>query len=255
MLEIRLIPCLLLREESLVKSVRFKKFQYIGDPINTVRIFNELEVDELIILDTFAGVNRIAPNFPLLKDIVNECFMPMSYGGGISNLEEVKLLFKIGFEKIVLNSQPFYNPNLISQIASIYGNQSIIASIDYKKNFFGKEEVYINGGTYNINVNPIKWAKKLENMGAGEIFLTCIDREGTWSGFDSDTIKKVSQAVNIPVIAHGGCGNLNDIKEVVNNSSADAVAVGSMVVFQKKNMGVLVSFPDRNSIQNLFEKK
>jgi len=244
MLRTRIIPALLLRNESLVKTVKFGKFTYVGDPANTVRIFNELEVDELLFLDISASREKRGPNLRVLKDIADECFMPLGYGGGVSSLIQAKKVFDIGFEKIVLNSNAFDNSNLISEISKCYGSQAVIVSIDYKKNFFGNKTLRTFSGTKNNKIDPITWAKQVEDLGAGEILLTSIDHEGSWSGFDYDMIKRVADAVRIPVIAHGGAGNANHINKVVISSNASAVALGSMVVFQKKGMGVLVNFPN-----------
>jgi cyclase len=245
MLRTRVIPALLLRNESLVKTVRFGKFTYVGDPANTVRIFNELEVDELLFLDITASRENRGPNLKLLADIANECFMPLGYGGGIRSLDQAKAVFDIGFEKIAINTQAVENPALIGEIAVLCGSQAVIASIDVKRGVFGGQTVRTLGGKRNTLRDPVTWAVEVEKMGAGEILLTSIDREGTWAGFDLDLVKRVTDAVSIPVIAHGGAGSVDDISKVVKQSKASAVALGSMVVFQKKGMGVLVSFPDK----------
>jgi len=243
MLRTRIIPALLLRNESLVKTVRFGKFTYVGDPCNTVRIFNELEVDELLFLDITATRERRSPNLKVLADISNECFMPLGYGGGICSLDHAKAIFDIGFEKVAINSCVLDNPKLLTEITSRYGNQAVIASIDVKSNFWGKLTVRTMSGKRNTQCDPVAWAKEIEDRGAGEILLTSIEREGTWSGYDLDLVKQVTHAVSIPVIAHGGAGNIDDVVAVVTQANASAVALGSMVVFQKKGMGVLVNFP------------
>lgn len=244
----RVIPILLLRNESLVKTRCFDKFVYVGDPCNTVRIFNELEVDELIFLDITATPGGRAPNLKVLRDISNECFMPLAYGGGITNLDQAKQIFDIGFEKISLNYSLFSNPSLITQIANHFGSQALIGSIDVKRDFFGNYKVHLKSGSQKLGLNPLAYAQQLERLGVGEILLTSIDKEGTWEGFDLDLITLVSGSVNIPVIAHGGAGSVNDIKKVLQ-TPASAAGIGSMVVFQKKNMGVLVNFPDRESLE------
>ena len=247
MLRTRIIPALLLRNESLVKTIKFGKVSYVGDPANTVRIFNELEVDELLFLDISASKEKRGPNFKVLRDIADECFMPLGYGGGISTLKQAKEVFDIGFEKIVLNSNAYENPNLISKISKCYGSQAVIVSIDYKKTFWGNKSVYTLSGSRNTKLDPISWAKQVVDLGAGEILVTSIDHEGTWSGFDYRMVKEVADAVSIPVIAHGGAGKIEHVEKVVKESSASAVALGSMVVFQKKGMGVLVNFPNLNT--------
>lgn len=248
MLRTRIIPTLLLRNESLVKTVRFGKFTYVGDPCNTVRIFNELEVDELLFLDITATLEKRSPNLRVLADIASECFMPLGYGGGIKSVDDAKAVFDIGFEKITVNTHAMESPNFISQLASKYGSQAVMASIDIKKDFWGCYQVRTHSGQQASKPNPVEWAKELESLGAGEILLTSIDREGTWEGFDLDLVKSVTEAVNIPVIAHGGAGTESHIDEVVRLSGASAVALGSMVVFQKKDMGVLINFPNREQL-------
>ena len=251
MLKTRVIPCLLLRNESLVKTVQFNKFGYIGDPANTCRIFNELEVDELAFMDITASKEIREPNYKILCEIANECFMPLSYGGGIRSIQMAEKIFNIGFEKIVLNSYPFEYPNIISELSQAFGSQSIIIAIDVKKNFFGKYETFSLSGTVNQKKKPVDWAKEVQNLGAGEILLTSIDHEGTWEGFDLDLTKQVADAVSIPVIANGGAGNVEHIGEACNIGHASAVAIGSMVVYQKQGMGVLVNFPDKENLSKV----
>lgn len=251
MLQTRVIPCLLLKGGSLVKTVNFKKASYIGDPINTARIFNELEVDELSLLDISATNNKKSPNFKILSDLANECFMPLAYGGGINNFEDAKKIFQIGIEKIIINSVCFIKPTLISQLAEHFGSQSIVGSIDVKKNIFGKYQVFSNSGKKKQKVDPISWAQQLEQLGVGEILLTSIHREGTWKGFDISIIEKISNAVNIPVIANGGASSLEDIEKAIKQGYASAVSLGSMVVYQNKGMGVLVNFPDNDKLRKV----
>jgi cyclase len=251
MLRTRIIPCLQLINESLVKTVKFGNHGYIGDPINTVRIFNELEVDELCFLDIRATIEKREPNFKILKEIANECFMPLSYGGGVTDAETAKKILSIGFEKIVINTAAYTNPNLVTQIANYSGNQSVVGSIDVKKNFFGKYQIFTHDGRTKQAKDPVQWAKELENLGAGELLVTSMDRDGTWSGYDLDLISKVSAAVSIPVIANGGAGKIDDIHEVVKTSKASAAALGSMVVYQQKGLGVLVNFPDSNALNTV----
>ena len=252
MLRTRVIPLLLLRNESLVKTVRFDRFTYIGDPCNTIRIFNELEVDELLFVDITATIENRKPNFKLLQGMASECFMPLGYGGGIEKFEYAEKIFEIGFEKIVINSHNFIREKLLADLANHFGSQAIIASIDVRRNFWQKYEVCGRSGTYNSRKDPVEWARYLESLGAGEILLTSINREGTWKGFDLELVEKVASAVSIPVVAQGGCGSLDDIYRVVNSAGASAVAIGSMVVFQKKDMGVLINFPSRDQLEQLF---
>lgn len=249
MLQTRVIPCLLLKDDGLVKTIKFKNPAYIGDPINTVRIFNEKEVDELIFLDIQASVLNREPNFKLLTEIANECFMPLAYGGGLKKLDQVKRIFNIGLEKVAINTSACVNPNFITEIANLFGNQAVIASIDVKKNFFGKNEVVYKSGSQKQKLSPIEWAKEIENKGAGEILLTSIDRDGTWSGYDLELIKSITSVVNIPVIANGGAGSIKHLVEGKKIANASALALGSMVVYQKQGMGVLINYPERKILE------
>jgi imidazole glycerol-phosphate synthase subunit HisF len=253
MLKTRIIPCLLLRNECLVKTVQFKKVNYIGDPANTCRIFNEIEVDELAFLDITASREDRGPNFKVLQEIADECFMPLSYGGGIRRVETAERVFSIGFEKIILNTRPFEDLSIITELSRAFGSQSIIVAIDAKRNIFGKYQVYNRSGTVNQKRDPVEWAKELEDSGAGEILLTAIDREGTWKGFDIELTARVAQAVSIPVIAHGGGGSIGHIGAVIKDGRASAVALGSMVVYQGQDLGVLVNFPDKADLTKAIE--
>lgn len=249
MLRTRVIPVLLVRDGSLVKTVRFGSFAYVGDPCNTVRIFNELEVDELFVLDISNDRAKRGPNLRLISDLADECFMPLGYGGGVRSLEDARAIYASGIEKIVINTAAVDRPELISEIANVYGTQAIVVSIDVKRGLFGSEIVRTASSQCRTNLNPVEWAKQAVLLGAGEILLTSVDREGTWDGFDLELVRRVSDAVTVPVIAHGGAGCLQDISSAVATGRASAVALGSMVVFQKRGMGVLVSFPDAPSLE------
>ncbi len=248
MLQNRYIPCLLLKDNGLVKTKNFKNPTYIGDPINTVRIFNEKEVDELIFLDIDATPKNKEPNYKLLAEIANECFMPLAYGGGIRTFEQAQKIFNIGIEKIAINSASHTNLKLISQIAEVYGSQAIIGVIDVKKNLFGKYQIVSNSAKDKHKHAIADWVKQLEKAGVGEILITSVDNEGTWNGLDIELIKQITSISKVPVIAHGGAGNIQQINDAVKLGNASAVALGSMVVFQKKDFGVLINFPDRNKL-------
>ncbi|NQW41863.1 MAG: imidazole glycerol phosphate synthase subunit HisF [Bacteroidetes bacterium] len=254
MLQSRAIPCLLLNENGLYKTIQFKNPVYVGDPINAVKIFNEKEVDELIILDITASKQNREPNYELLKHIASECFMPLAYGGGIKNFQQAAKLFELGIEKISLNLSAIENPNLITEITSVYGNQSVIVSIDIKKNLWGKYGIYSHNGTKNTRLLLNEFIKKVESLGAGELLITNIEKEGTWSGFDIDLLKSLTSLAKIPIIIGGGCGNIQHIADAVNTGKASAVAIGSMAVFQKKGMGVLISFPKSEAIEKLLNE-
>lgn len=255
MLRTRVIPALLVRDGCLVKTVRFGKFSYVGDPCNTVRIFNELAVDELLVLDISKDRAERGPNLKLIADLADECFMPLGYGGGIRSLADARAVFATGIEKVVINTAAAGRPQVISEIAAVYGNQAVIVSIDVKKGLLGKRTVWTAEARRNTGLDPVEWAIQVARLGAGEILLTSVEREGTWEGFDVDLLRKVADAVQVPVIAHGGAGSLQDIGEAVAKGGASAVALGSMVVFQKRGMGVLVNFPDTKALDNAISRR
>lgn len=245
----RIIPILLLQDGSLIKTKKFNKYSYIGDPCNTVRIFNELEVDELIFLDISAYQQRENPDFQILKEIADECFMPLTYGGGIKSLDHAKTIFDIGFEKISINSASFSNPSLITEISKIFGTQAVIGSIDVKKDLFGSHKVFSKNKNIKINLDLNSWIKMLEDHGVGEILITSVDRDGTWAGYDLELLKKIINKTSVPLIFNGGAGCYDDIRGIFDYSSVNAAGVGSLVVFQKKDMGVLINYPEFNSIK------
>ncbi len=242
-LRTRLIPCLQLRHGSLVKTRRFGRFGYIGDPANTCRIFNECAVDELALVDIVATREGRGPDLKLLAELAEECFMPVAYGGGITTAAQAGDILRLGMEKVIIGSAAYERPELLSEIADGFGTQCVVAAIDVKRNWLGREHCMARSGTRTASPDPVAWAQEVERAGAGEILLTCIDREGTWEGFQLDLVARVSASVSIPVIAHGGAGSHDDIRRVVNEAGASAVALGNMVVYQKRGMGVLVNFP------------
>lgn len=251
MLRTRVIPCLLIMNGRLVKTIQFKKPNYVGDPINIVRIFNTKEVDEIVFLDISATPEKLGPSFSLIREIASECFMPFAYGGGITTLEQVKLLFNSGVEKVVLNSIAMKDDAFVSKVAERYGSQSVIVSIDVKKNLFGKYQVYTHGGKQKTGISPKQHAIDMQNKGAGEILLTSINHDGMMQGYDIELIKMITQAVNVPVIACGGAGENKDFAKAVNEGGASAVAAGSMVVYQGRNRAVLTRFPNREELLTL----
>ncbi len=244
MLRARVIPCLQLVGETLVKTVRFGRYGYIGDPINTVRIFNELEVDELCFLDIRASAEGRPPNMTVLERIADECFMPLSYGGGIRDIEVARQVLSIGFEKLVVNTAAADIPEVVPALASRFGSQSIIGSIDVRRALLGGYSVHVCDGTRKIRTDAVAWALELEKMGVGELLVTSMDRDGTWSGYDVTITRRIADAVRVPVIANGGAGTVAHIGEAVWQGHASAVALGSLVVYQGKDLGVLVNFPD-----------
>ena len=251
MLRTRIIPALLVRDGSLVKTVRFGRFTYVGDPCNTVRIFNELEVDELMVLDISPDRATRGPDLRLIADIADECFMPLAYGGAIRSFSDAKAVFEVGVEKIVVNTAAMDCPELVEAIARVYGNQAVVGSVDYRIAGGERRVVAGNSGRNRTNRAAAEWASELARHGAGEILATCIDREGTWSGIDSIGVREISDAVSVPVIAQGGAGSLEDLSDAVSRGGASAVAVGSLVVFQRRGMGVLVNFPEQRRLREM----
>lgn len=253
MLATRLMPCLLMSNGALVKTVRFKEGAYVGDPVNAVRIFNQKEVDELILLDIHATTQQRGIDFDTIEKVVSECFMPICYGGGVRTIDDMRRLYAMGVEKVSLGAAAFEVPGLVRQAADEFGAQAIVVTLDVRKGLLGKPSVRIRNGTEDCKITPLDAAHRFESEGAGELLLYSIDRDGTWSGFDLKLIEAVSHGVGVPVVATGGAGSLQDIKAAVKEAGASAVAIGSMAVFQGKDLGVLIKFPARKDQDALFE--
>lgn len=252
MIRNRIIPCLLLQGKGIVKTVRFKYDKYIGDPINIVKIFNEKEVDEIIILDIGATAKKKGPQFQLISEIASECFMPLGYGGGIISIEDIKKTFEIGIEKVVINYGAHKSPSLVEKAAKLFGSQSIVVSVDVKKSIFGNYEVYTSGRKMRTGKNPIEYATMMEGLGAGELLINSINRDGTMEGYDLELIKMVTEATSIPVIACGGAGKLNDFKGGISKGGASAVAGGSIFIYQGEGKAVLISYPSQEDIVEIY---
>lgn len=252
MISKRVIPCLLLKEDGLVKGKKFKDHRYVGDPINTVKLFNDKEVDELVFLDITASLESREPNFQLIEDIASEAFMPLAYGGGVSKIEHIEKLFKLGVEKVVINSAFVDNYQFIEKAASLAGSQSIVGSIDVKKSLFGKYSTYSRAGTHKYSNDPVEVAKQLERSGVGEIMLTSIDNEGTRKGLDLKLIKEVANAVSVPVIANGGVGELQHLVDAVN-AGASAIGAGAFFVFHGKHDAVLITYPEYKVLEEILK--
>jgi len=244
MKRVRIIPVLLLQEAGFYKTTRFKEPKYIGDPINTVKIFNEKGADEVVILDIGATRRQAPINFKKISEIAGEAFMPMAYGGGIRSLEDAKAVLDVGYEKVVINTCAFENPTVITAIAQLVGSQSTVVSMDVGRSWWGGQRVFVRSGTKNTGWTPVAFAQEMQRLGAGEIILNSIQRDGSWDGYDLDLIRSVARAVTVPVVACGGAGCMDDFRRAVEHG-ASAVAAGSMFVYQKKNMGVLISFPEQ----------
>jgi imidazole glycerol-phosphate synthase subunit HisF len=250
----RVIPVLLLKAKGLVKSQNFDRYRYIGDPINTVKIFNDLEADELIFLDITATKEGRTISLDLVKDIGDEAYMPFAVGGGIHRVEEIGQLISAGAEKVVLNTATANNPALIGEAAKLFGSQSIVVSIDVKKKWLGKYQVFACSGSKGIKTALIDYVKEVEAAGAGEIMINSIDRDGMMNGYDLELIGSVAEAVSIPVIACGGAGKIEDLAQAVLKGGASAAAAGSMFVFHGPRRAVLINYPERKELLTIFNK-
>lgn len=247
----RVVPCLLLKEKGLYKTIKFKNPKYLGDPINTLRLFNGKEVDEVIILDIMASINGSGPNLGYLKKLTNECFMPICYGGGITTIEQVEATFKIGIEKVSFNTALYTNPELIKVASKNFGAQSIVASIDVKKKFFGNYSVFIKGGSIDLKIDPIEYVKRAEDLGVGEILINSIDHDGMMNGYNFELIENVSSVASVPVIGCGGAGCLEDCVKAVNHG-ASAAAAGSLFVYYGSQKAVLINYPTQEDLKLAF---
>jgi cyclase len=247
----RVIPCLLLRNTSLVKTIRFKNPIYVGDPRNAVKIFNEREVDELVLLDIQATPQNTAIQYDLIREIVTEAFMPIGYGGHVTNVDDARKLVTLGIEKIILCTAAAQNPLLVSQLARVIGSSSTVVCIDYKKNPRGKHEVFVHGGRKGTGKDPVEFGREMEKCGAGDLIINPIDRDGTLQGYDLPLVQAIAQSVGIPVIACGGAGKLDDFRLAVK-AGASAAAAGSIFVSQGKHRAVLINYPMRNDVRQIF---
>lgn len=246
----RIIPFLLTSDGGLVKTVRFGKRRYVGDPINAVRIFNEKEVDELVLLDIDATVRGDGPQFAFVEEVLSEAFMPVGYGGGVVSMQQIERLFKLGVEKVVLNSILADDPQLLSEASQAFGAQSVVASLDFKRDFLGRVRAYSRGGTRKYDVDPVDLLKKWEQLGAGEVVVNSIDRDGRRQGLDLEFTARAASAVEVPLVAVGGAGELGHLDAALR-AGASAVGAGSMFVFHGIHQAVLISYVDRVALAAL----
>jgi imidazole glycerol-phosphate synthase subunit HisF len=252
MRRIRILPALLIDKDGrLVKTVRFGKRSYIGDPINAVKIFNDKGVDELILLDIDATRLKREPNFALIEEIASEAFMPIGYGGGITSVAQMNTLLRAGAEKVVLNSALRTNPQLIREAAQRFGSQSVVVSIDVRRTMFKGYQCYTNSGSRRLG-DPVTWSKECEELGAGELLVTSISNEGTYRGYDSEIVKKITEGVRIPVVANGGASGISDFLHAVSSGGCSAVAASSIFIFAAQGEGVLIRFPDEAELTETF---
>ena len=249
MIRTRVIPVLLLQNHQLVKTTQFKNPKYIGDCINALKIFNEKGADELAVLDINASLKK-TPDFKFIEQLVGECFMPLAYGGGIQTIEQAQQLFSIGIEKVVLGALAHETPTLVTALANQFGSQSVVISVDVKNDWLGRARVHIQNGKRNTGVDPLVYAKRMEELGAGELIIQSIDRDGVGKGYDLELIEQVAPDLKIPVVALGGAGNITDFVKA-KQAGASAVAAGSLFVFKGPHKAVLISYPTPNELKNL----
>jgi cyclase len=249
----RIIPVLLLKGKGLVKSVKFKNYRYIGDPINAVKIFNDLKADELVFLDILASKEKRCISLDFVRNVGEEANMPFSVGGGIRTIKEIKEIINAGAEKVVINSYAVENPEFIRKASDEFGSSTIVVSMDVKKKLYSKKQLYIFGGSNSTGIDPISFASLMQKMGAGEIIINSIEKDGTMQGYDLELIRLVAESVSIPVVALGGAGEPDDFKKAVNQAYASAVAAGSMFVFHGPRKAVLVNYPDKDVLEKIFQ--
>ena len=253
MLRPRIIPSLLYHNKGLVKTVNFKSPKYVGDPINAVRIFNEKEVDELAFFDIDATALNKEPDYKLIEKLANQSRMPLCYGGGVKTVEQAQKIFGLGIEKIALSSAVIHNPQLVTQIADRVGSQSVIVVLDIKKKLLAGYEIYTHNAKKSTGINPIKFAKELEVLGAGEIIINSIDQDGVMKGYDLNLIDKIAETISIPLTVLGGAGSLTDIEKVIEKHGVIGVAAGSLFVFKGPYKAVLLNYPTLSEKNILFK--
>jgi cyclase len=253
MLRPRIIPSLLIHENGLVKTVNFKNPKYVGDPINAVKIFNEKAVDELAIFDIDATVLGKEPNYSLIERLASQSMMPLCYGGGVKTVEQAQRIFSLGIEKIALSSSVLQNPKLITEISDRVGAQSVIVVLDVKKKLLGGYEVYTHNGKKSTGINPFKFIEEAQKLGAGEIVINSIDKDGLMKGYDMDLIAKVREKISLPMTVLGGAGSLQDIEKVIDAHGVIGVAAGSLFVFKGPYKAVLINYPTQLEKNKIFK--
>ena len=251
----RIIPCLLLRNSGLIKTVKFGDSKYVGDPLNAVRIFNEKEVDELIVLDIDATVQRREPDYGLIKNLATECRMPLCYGGGVNSVEQIQRLVSLGVEKVAISAAAVSTPALIEEAASCVGRQSVVVVMDIrKKGLLGRYQLFTNGGKLQTTLDPESFARKVEALGAGELLINNIDRDGVMQGYDLDLVSRMRKVTNLPMTVLGGAGSLSDITQLISAFGVIGAAAGSLFVFKGSYKAVLLNYPNRLEKDNLIKE-
>ena len=248
----RVIPVLLLKTLGLVKSIKFKNHRYIGDPINAVKIFNDKKADELVFLDINASKENRLISLEFVHKVGDEANMPFAVGGGIKTIQDIRSILENGAEKVVINTSAFENPEFIKEAVDAFGSSTIVVCLDIKKNFLGKYQLCYKQGKKKSKEDPIEFAQKMEEFGAGEIIIQSVDRDGTYEGYDIDLIKLISKKVTIPIVALGGASNYDDFSLAVKEGYASAVAAGSLFIYHRPRRAVLISFPNKDEIKRIF---
>ena len=254
MLHPRIIPCLLVQNKGLVKTVQFKNPKYVGDPINAVRIFNEKESDELMVIDIDATRNNLEPDYRMIEYLASECRMPLCYGGGVKNIEQAQRIFSLGVEKIAISSAAVDNPKLVSEMAQKVGSQSVVVVLDVKKKLLGGYNLYTLNGEKNTGKEPVEFARQMEQLGAGEIIINSIDNDGVMKGYDLTIIDKIRNCISVPLTVLGGAGSIQDIGNLIHKYGIIGAAAGSLFVFKGVYKAVLINYPNWNEKDQLIKE-
>lgn len=244
MLRPRVIPCLLVHDKGLVKTVHFKDSKYVGDPLNAVRIFNEKEADELMVIDIDATVQGREPDYKMVENLAAECRMPLCYGGGVKTAEQAQRIFSLGVEKIAISSAALQTPELVTEMANRVGTQSVVVVLDVKKKLLGGYELYTHNGKKSTGKNPMIVAKQMEELGAGEIVVNSIDEDGKMKGYDMALVDKLRSVISLPLTVLGGAGSLNDIQQLIGKYGIIGAAAGSLFIFKGPYKAVLINYPN-----------
>ena len=255
MLHPRIIPCLLVHKKGLVKTVKFRDSKYIGDPINAVKIFNEKEVDELIVLDVDATVENREPDYKMIENLATECRMPLCYGGGIKTISQAQRILSLGVEKIAISSAVFKSSGLVKELSLAIGSQSVVVVFDVKKKLFGGYEIFTHNAKNKVKQDFLELIEIVQQLGAGEIVINSIDNDGVMKGYDTDLIEKVKSRLKIPLTVLGGAGDLKDIGQAIEKFGLMGCAAGSLFVFKGKYKAVLINYPDQMIKNRLFDNK
>lgn len=226
-----------------VKTIRYRRITYVGDPLNTIKIFNELEVDELMVLDIRASKSNSEPDYELLAQLASESFMPLSYGGGINSIDKAEKILRIGYEKIILNTYAYLNHKLVTDLVETFGSQAVVVSVDYRIGYRNRNRIYVKSGYKKLNLEPAQWARKAVELGAGEIVFSCISNEGTWKGLDIKSLLDLTNELPVPVVLHGGARDLNDLIKAFKLMHVSGIAIGNLALYQGPKKGILINIP------------